>query len=341
MKRILLHLGSSKCGSSSLQSYLSFNGYLKSQNGEEFYYGFLDSNKGLVVGEEVIRRAKKSQRGYVCSLNANKIKASKESWHANVYSQLKKFFKKKSDNTCLILSNEGWFHNPDKFDWLEFVDELGIRVDVISYVRPPVEMMNSAWWQWGAWTGLSLEKYIKRRMPALCWFDYAKKWYDLEWVSCVDIVPVGNDVVSDFLWLVGVEPESQTNEAINKGLSGEILRLYQRHPELRPGPHESKIDFVLSKYLDKTTGTPWVLEESHIEDIIEHTREKNNKLLTLVHEEFRERILNNQSWWDVKHFSNHDVATWLATDPIDEAQELDDLCASMAKVIYELDAKLR
>ncbi|MES3674763.1 hypothetical protein QC589_02275 [Halomonas elongata] len=337
---MLLHVGASKCGSSALQSFLSENPVLEGEDGRKLFYGFLDNQKGLVIGEEVSDRAWANQRGYVCCPNAGWISDAEGSWIEMVREQIKKFYKKKGGHASLILSNEGWFHNPDKFDWLSFINKLDVNVEVVSYVRPPVEMMNSAWWQWGAWTSAGLGKYIRRRKPTLRWYDYADKWSDIDWVSNVEIIPLDVNVVEDFLEFCGVGFSENIQHYVNRGLPAEVLRLYQRHPELRPGPHDSKIDFVLSKYLKHGSPTPWVLERKDVESIIEYTRDSNVNLSRFVGEKFSKRM-DNPAWWDPDHFSNKPVSSWKPTEPSDEAVELDELCAAMASVIYELDMKSR
>ena len=60
--------------------------------------------------------------------------------------------------------------------------------------------------------------------------------------------------------------------SVNKSLPATVLRLFQGNPKLRPGPHGSLIDFVLSENLKSAEPAPWVLNPAWISRILEETQ---------------------------------------------------------------------
>ena len=66
MRRLFLHIGADKCGSSSLQGYLSQSPRMRQRDGRPLLY-VLFKPKGLVGPIQILQRASRSPLGYVSS----------------------------------------------------------------------------------------------------------------------------------------------------------------------------------------------------------------------------------------------------------------------------------
>jgi len=207
-------------------------------------------------------------------------------------------------NDRVLLSNEGWINEYKTFEKSDLLTKLGLTCTVIVYVRPPVEWLNSAWWQWGAWSGTPLDKWLNANLEKVQWHDLIAPWKNLQGVEKVSVRLLPLDVVTDFYNAIEVPPIPSKRS--NSGLPGTILRLYQRHPGLRKSPHDSAGDFVFSKYFGHIADdpTPWVLGPYMIKKILESTRESNTKLMGLLDEESRALMENDSRWWDAAAFSD-------------------------------------
>ncbi|MGE4048209.1 MAG: hypothetical protein AB7F35_25350 [Acetobacteraceae bacterium] len=234
-----------------------------------------------------------------------------------------------------ILSSEGWREVPKSFrDYLLPAFERPARA--IIYVRPQVPWLNSGWWQWGAWEGRSLGDWLKDQRPLLRWAETIRTFRELSGIKNVTVRLLPKDIVLDFLGQISVQPDQlREGPAVNRGLPAPLLRLFQRHAEtLRPGPHASEIDFVLSKYLGTTGSTPWVLEPSIIEEVIAACREDNLALMAMLDPPSQEAMRADPQWWDVAAFANRRTEPWHPQPPHDE--ELDNVCAMLAQLAFRL-----
>jgi hypothetical protein len=113
-------------------------------------------------------------------------------------------------------------------------------------------------------------------------------------------------VVTDLLAYLGWDGETGADRLnsvrSNTGLPGDVLRLMQRHQSLlRPGPHDSEIDFVLERCLGRRGDpTPWVLSREQIEFLIEHYRAPNLGLMSLMDMQDpaqARRMRADDRWW--------------------------------------------
>ncbi|TCT22870.1 hypothetical protein [Thiobaca trueperi] len=335
-QRIIFHIGASKCGSSALQTELSKGRDLLSPDGRRDAYAVFDSVEGVCFGSELKARLNRYARGYIPSPDLKEIKTFDDEWYAKTR---KKLATALADHDGLIFSSEGWFNVGLGFRDIAFFERLGIQVEVIAYIRPQVQFMNSAWWQWGAWTGKSLDEYIEYRLPSIRWDRFIDRWKQVPGVSQVKVKLLGKDVVSDFFEHAGIVFNRDSQDKVNKGLPSEILRLYQRHRDLRASPSASVMDFVLSRHLGLSGETPWVITPQHADHIIRECSESNRKLDRHLDRESLKALQSDPGWWDAGCYRDKAVAPWQPIPATDE--KMDRLCAEMARAILRLDKKLR
>jgi len=198
----------------------------------------------------------------------------------------------------ILLSNEGWINERRIFEQSGLLGRLGLNVTVVAYVRPPVEWLNSAWWQWGAWSGIPLDEWLGHHLAKVRWYELISSWIGQANVEKVIVRLLTSDVVNDFCDVIQVPRLPSTRS--NRGLPGTVLRLYQRHRELRPSPHDSAGDFVFAKHLGHLPDdpTPWVMGPYRIRRVLEATAESNKRLLELLDDDARKSMESDARWWD-------------------------------------------
>lgn len=196
--------------------------------------------------------------------------------------------------TDLLLSSEGWLFEREL--WEAILDRLDTTVDVIIYVRPHIPLLNSAWWQWGAWSDQQFDQWMANRLKANMWSTRIAPRQKMKRVRNVTVSPVPSDIIPDFYHnVLGAEPPKGIAHP-NPSLPGPVLRLFQRNRSLRPSIHASRIDFVLSNAIFMSDSSIWVMNESWIDRVISETREDNKALLSFMNQECADAVKNDPRW---------------------------------------------
>lgn len=186
MKELFIHIGFSKCASSSIQ-YLFTQNALFLKNGRTYKYIGYDANDKLVNSDIIAERSNFPPNFFTTNISAQPKKLKK---------QLAQIIKDKCD--VAIISNEG-LANPG---WLTdeafncFAD-LDIKISLVLVLRRFDHWLNSGWWQWGAFSETSLEKWEAiNKLSAF--YNGVEKWLKLPNVKnfiCVDLTENPLDIV--------------------------------------------------------------------------------------------------------------------------------------------------
>lgn len=177
MGRLVLHLGAPKCGSSALQAALTHNPDHYDRAGQRYCYVGTRTTGGIVhplYGRKVKRVAQLSEFGYASWPNLRDpdqsyvgvarviVPKGAQSDPDPVWAALDQVMQASKRRAHVpILSNEGWLREAAAFaDWLKGHPKA--VVDAVAFVRPPVDWVNAAYWQWGVWTGLDCVTWMRR-----------------------------------------------------------------------------------------------------------------------------------------------------------------------------------
>ena len=331
----VLHIGAGKCGSSAIQTAFSRQPFLGSDRNGGVQYVVVGPDGSLRAGDAMANSVEGTVEGYFSSVSAKDLAALPSATLDRLARQMANVA---GEGGRLVLSHEGWLNEYPVFQKSRLLHKLGLDCEVVVYVRPPVEWLNSAWWQWGAWSGVPFNRWFRHHLERVCWHDRLAHWFGMEHVGRVTLRVLPNDVVSDFCSVLNIPPiQSNRN---NTSLPGSVLRLFQRHRELRPGPHDSAIDFVLSRHFGELGDSPpWVLGQKRVAQIMEETRESNLRLLDCLDEVSRIAMRDDPRWWDAKAFADRKRKPAMTQAPDPDA--LDQLAARALKVIWELDDENR
>lgn len=326
-KTITLHIGASKCGSSALQAALSAAPTILKTDGSEVNYAAFEPRKSKILDKKELYESR-GLHGYKSSPSAGAILKS------NLDSLRKEIL---SYPTELVFSSEGWLFEPTQ--WENLLLELNVNAKVVVYVRPQVPVLNSAWWQWGAWSNEEFDDWMSHRLQASLWGKRVKRWAAMKGVSDLIVRPVPSDIVSDFYSAILDAPAPTNGGRPNPSLPATVLRLFQRNRSLRPSAHNSRIDFALSSVLGNNEPSIWVLNDKWIKKILEETQPDNELLMTFMDTESADCVRDDPRWWRSDAFAEK-VSENPNPQPIDP-DKLEDLCVQLAQAVFELKAKKR
>jgi hypothetical protein len=326
-----------KCGSSSLQAYLSSDHFKAVSKSNKLAYAVINEMGYLIIGDELCLKAKQLPFQYLTSASGANISKFSDDIKKSL---IKKIQSLEAYFDTLIFSNEGWGQNPHHFYSQNLFDHPSLNVTFLAYVRPQVEWLNSAWWQWGAWTDAPLRKWIRVNRMKARWYDTISKWSEKDWVRKIDIRIFNDDIVGDICSYLKIVDNSQP-VYLNYGLPEIVLRIFQRNRVLRPGPHDSMVDFILREHLDLSNnlGTPWVLRENIVKSLVDYYVEDNKSLSGLLSFAQQETMLNDTRWWS--HLQYPATAKSSNVMKSMRHKDLEPLLVSALNAIVALDAKLR
>ncbi|MDD2828451.1 MAG: hypothetical protein PHW18_02625 [Sulfuricurvum sp.] len=219
--RLIFHIGAGKTGTSSIQQTLkAHSNFLKKQG--IWYVGLM-----LEGAEERIYDWQRA--------------AAIEDFHAltdeEIDEQLLEVFKsilssaKRNNIHTIIWSNESFYSRNQRFHpCLKKIEQLGIDIEIVAYVRRYDSWSRSAYAQWGikhkTYMGeiRPFKEWIKARMPN---FYTPLKIIEDEFPGQLKVrnMDAVKDAVKDFLQLCDIDPDKFENIRSNESLSNEELFL--------------------------------------------------------------------------------------------------------------------
>lgn len=319
--KIFLHIGHGKCASSSIQQYFSNN---HTQDG--FAYGCLREDGSIEVGEGLKNKAKIEPTGYQNSIDFKKIDS--KDWKLNL---LKSIDVLSSEFDSLLMSNETWNWELDNEIFKFIVDSF--YVEIIYIVRPPVQWINSAWWQWGNWGKEGLDSFVNKNLAKL-WLENYNKMQSFGKIGKIHLLSLNSNIMEDVLNILRLKASYDKSKVTNGASSRELLSFMSMNRELRKGPHDSAKEFILNKYLKYRSRSDWVLSHENVQSILDLNKSSSLELSKYIE---NEDVLDNKFWWDVSAYKNEKMNRNVELTKA----ELNDLLLESYNIILSLDGELK
>lgn len=258
--QIILHIGAPKCGSSALQTALSMTPDLHGTDGTKYRYTAAHELGGgwrVQTGSTLTTGARRSPYGYTSWPSLGPKHDTKE-----IFAALKKALTQgKKYGYVPIASNEGWINHHATFA-ANLSDWGNPPVDVVVFLRPPIDWINAAFWQWGVWQQPQLDVWMERSGMPYSFADDIAAWARIPNVR-LTVRSQRPDVVAKFatLYNLPLRAERRANTASSTILTGVLLR----NREFRPTGHEGAIEFVVQRWCPPVPGRKlWAVLARHV-----------------------------------------------------------------------------
>lgn len=261
-KKLYMHIGASKCASSSIQRNLYENSDLLRRFGHSL------SGKDLTWNGSVSSRTSATYLADIKKLgekNAKKVIAEKLN-NARKSSIISSEYLWSSDGFSLF---KGML---DDFD-----------VSVLFVVRRQDMWIYSAWKQWWVKKGYSLDEFVDECMAVgrPDFGDAMQRWSDLVGENNVTLISL--DFLEEPLhrvlssW-IGVDLPPTSNESSNDAFDFRLLDLMSRHPSIHSDVHDRRIEKIILK-TKSAYQKRYALPEADSLRILERFQKDNERLL--------------------------------------------------------------
>ncbi|QFT83288.1 hypothetical protein FIU89_21885 (plasmid) [Roseovarius sp. THAF27] len=331
---LILHLGAPKCASSALQAALTARPDHSASTLDRplRYVGCRHGRSGLrpFYGAAVRALGQRSVYGYL-----NWPNLSPETRPAALATGLTRALDRaRSLRHVPILSSEGWLAHPG---W--FAEELKARgnppVDAVVYLRPPVDWINAAWWQWGIWGAPSLDAWLDRGTPLYRFGPLLEAWAAIPNLR-LHIRPTRPDAVADFAALYGITlpAPSVRNAAAPPSLTGFFLR----NRQFRRTAHDTAAEFVFQRWCPMPDAArSWAVLPRHVHRLRPLVAETHKRITALLPEEEAALLFADSRWQSEAGY--HDRIMSGPSRPHDPAA-LPDLRAALCSGIENVACEL-
>lgn len=295
---IILHVGAPKCGSSALQTALTMTPDLEDAAGRRYRYTFCPTARPgwhLLYGAQVQRAGKRSKYGY-----ASWPDLRKDVDPARVFRALQKACRTGlREGHVPIASCEGWINNPEVF--ARYLAEWGHPpVDVVAFLRPPVDWVNAAYWQWGIWHAPSIDAWLQQGNLHYRLGLNLEAWSKIPNVRLHVRRPLP-DVVQKFSEVFGVTLPAvgMPNASSPPSLIGFLLR----NRRFRRSAHDSSVEFIFQRWCPPVPGRkPWAIGARHVHLMRKQAKRNVDAVMRVVSEAEWQDLLGDPGWVQEKPY---------------------------------------
>lgn len=245
MKKMVLHIGAPKCASSTIQKYLGEKfADLSDVNPSEdrnLRYACLKEDGRIFWGRRLYTAQKLNVMGYESSVPFSEMTVP---FHVMIR-ELSHLFE---SGSTVVLSCEGWAADSCLDSVKNTLEELNIEVDVFFVTRPPIEWMNSAWWQWGIWGGEKLEEWVRAKVDVVNFWRQLNFWSSLSVVGRVQVCDLSQNPLYLFQDFIGAPREDvrSINLRTSPALLEHLLNNKERHNRTI---HNPEVEFKIGSML--------------------------------------------------------------------------------------------
>lgn len=277
MKRLILHVGHSKCASSTVQSFLSLYPDHALADGRGMLRYVAIVRDGRMLHSDALTTFAAMQARRYCNTTSRFL--SDPALFASGWQQIADFAG--PDDTILI-SCEGWaYHSFLTPEVVANIGRLPLRPDVFFLTRPPVDWVNAAWWQWGVWEDRTLQDALAQ-YAGINFLESVQHWEAVENIGTLGLFDISQGPLESLARFARLELDGPIEfESVNTATDYDLLRHLARHPSIYQRTKSSPQTEFLLNHLVKADRRPlpFVVPRHMAHDILERTQQDNRALI--------------------------------------------------------------
>lgn len=290
---IILHVGAPKCGARLLQQALSAAPLLESDIGPLAYTALHPKGRGwaLLSGKALQTAARRAVSGRLGWPDADQAESG-------LFDALDRL-RRKPPGGVPIVSNPGWIGQADVFAKAlpQWFAPGGPEVQICGFVRPPLDWLNAAYWEWGVWSGRGFGAWLAQMGMPYTLGAALSRWAAL---PNTDLrLGLGEDVPAGFESAYGVtlpRPARGTQGPLPPALLGFLLR----NRRYRADARDTRVQEVFRRWCSVADAPrPWAVLPRHLSALRAATRADLDALFALIPEEAGDTLRAQDSRWAV------------------------------------------
>lgn len=280
MKELIIHIGFGKCASSSVQNLLTKNAVFTARNIKYRYVGF--NPDGSLIDSDRIKKLYDFPPRFFTSNISSEPRILK--------TQLNSILKDKAD--VGIISNEGmadpgWLTS----DLFECFSSLNIPIKVFLITRRYDTWLNSSWWQWGAFSGLSVDDWLSR-FSLNMFRSGVQPWLNLPNLQSFDILDISENPLEEFASSLGLYIDD--NPTVNHSTTADMMWFIIKNKFwIKREIHNPQIEFILNEELNYVGEKPQSVISFEEKKLIQKEYQKvlSSKLEKKLHDKFSKHLV--------------------------------------------------
>jgi len=326
MKKLFIHIGYPKCGSSSIQTFLLHNYEALKGKG----IGICDSQMNL--GDKRSKYA--ASVPFFKALREENFEVSSKKLSAVLLKFSKLLEEKNLDTLILSAENLSDPFLPELFKGVEKIFD----TRVICYIRRHDDWLLSSWKQWNLKRGFSLDGHIRAKCKTKALYKSVleawEKVIDRENIEVGMLHPQNlkeSDLLSDFCYKIGISiHDMERVEDKNPSFDYDLLRVLENCTFLFDSAHDTS----LYEYLSNSFGTAL------------NAPKDQNPLTQDQRKQIMEAYEHENEWLAETYFHGTDFKKWMAPEvdkaytPPSDFKGLSMMLGLNLKVMLELQEKI-
>jgi hypothetical protein len=296
--------------------HLSQASPIVNDRGESVAYAVITPER-VFMGPELRLVAEDAPSKYCASYSLTLFEAS------TFKERIKELRKLTHEIDTVILSSEAWGNEADCFNSSLFKD-CQVPVDLIFVVRPPVELLAAAWWQWGVWTGTPLEEWCTASFEFADYMSRVSSWKNIFPETSMKLIELSQDPVAHTLHFLGFDVSKMpAAQRLNTATNSSLLRHNIRNKATYARDvHEPSTEFYLNNILDLPNDNPLLpFSQDITRAILESVADSSKSILNLISADCPVDDEVKQKYLDLEYYSNAEriiYEDWILQNNSDE-----------------------
>ncbi|MEM6538167.1 MAG: hypothetical protein AAF668_10615 [Pseudomonadota bacterium] len=140
-----------------------------------------------------------------------------------------------TDDELIVLSCGSWASFIQDKGAVNIFNDIPVRTDIPYSIRPPIDWLNSAALQWGVWTDVPIEDWLRSQFDRACHYHLLTDLKSLPFINKIFIAEISENPIDLFKAFIGTSDEwsSKLNQSTHPALLELLVKnrgLYGRSP---------------------------------------------------------------------------------------------------------------